>query len=483
MATLKSKKIKSGAYGLIVTAIVIAVVVLVNIVVSSLPTTLTHINTDSVDIYEIGEESQKIIDSTDRDVTFYLIAEKGQENRVIKEMLSRYSSLSSHIKVKTIDPVTNPSFTAQYTSEELTNNSVIVVSELRDKVAKYEEIFTKELSSQEEYYYAAMGYDVGTTYFNGEQVFTSALDYVTREDMSKFYSLTGHNETELPAALLESIAYENIETGSVNLMSSEIPDDCAGIMIIYPETDISDGEFDKLSSYMEQGGNVILVTGFQEYDPSVMNNIEKLANSCGLSGGEGLVIDQDSNRYYQAPYQILPDIGASSDVASYMASTEVNILMRSCHPIVPIEADGWEVTPLLYTSEQGITKQVETTEDGSFLTDFEGQTEGQINVGAVSVKTAGESAETKSSFIWYSSPDIAFLGASNGVSNDSMFTSTLSSLSGSTASISVLGKSNQIEPLVVPEQQTVFWGVIMTIVIPVMLIILGLIIWIHRKRS
>ena len=198
-SSFNKKRLKIGSYGIVVTVVVIALAVIVNMVMSALPTTVTHLNTDNVDFYEISDETRAFLDRVDTDITFYLIAEKGNEDAMIGELLSRYEALSSHVKIKNIDPVTNPTFTAKYTDEKLNPNSVIAESSLRSFVIDYNEIYTKQYSD-EELQYMAYGYQpTGTTYFNGEMMFTSAVDYVTRESLPTVYMLTGHGEAELDA--------------------------------------------------------------------------------------------------------------------------------------------------------------------------------------------------------------------------------------------------------------------------------------------
>ena len=49
-------------------------------------------------------------------------------------MLGRYADLSPHIAVRHVDPTLHPDFAAQYTSGELTENSLIVESDRRNTI-------------------------------------------------------------------------------------------------------------------------------------------------------------------------------------------------------------------------------------------------------------------------------------------------------------------------------------------------------------
>ena len=133
----------------------------------------------------------------------YIAAQRGSEDSTIEELLDRYAAMNSHISVKTVDPVTNPTFIEQYTTKQLSQNSVIAVSGKRCYAVAYNEIYTVTYSDEELYYYLYYGQQpTGTPYFNGELCFTTALDYVTRNDLPKAYMLMGHGETALSETCL-----------------------------------------------------------------------------------------------------------------------------------------------------------------------------------------------------------------------------------------------------------------------------------------
>ena len=144
------RRLKIGAYGIAFTAVVIALVVFVNLVVSSLPVDVIHTNTKDINYAEIGEASETIINSLTGDVTLYLITENDEEDVRLRELLSMYEAKSPKIRVEVIDPVEEPAFTSAYTDDKVDANSIIAVSEKRSKVVPYSEIYS-------DYYYLADG--------------------------------------------------------------------------------------------------------------------------------------------------------------------------------------------------------------------------------------------------------------------------------------------------------------------------------------
>ena len=480
------KRLKIGSYSIAVTLVVVVIAVVINLIVSALPTTMTHINTDTVDLYSTGEETASIVDSLTHDVTFYLIAERGGENTVVKELLSRYDGMSGKIHVKTVDPAENPTFTSKYTTDQLSSNSVIAESDLRSCVIPYGKIFTTEYS-EEDYINMYYGQQAqGTTYFNGEMVFTSALDYVTREELPTVYTLEGHGETVLDSTYTEYIENENLATAELNLLGADaVPDDCRALLIANPTSDISEDEASKITSYMENGGDVVLVTDFQTFSGDNMPNISKIAMSAGLEGIDGIVIEGDQNKYFQQPYILIPEIVSSSDsITSLLGSSNINTLFWGAHGIMAADGTSAEVTPIVRTSSDAEVKAV--TSDGEIVDREDSDGKAQTMVGAMSeIETPDGSFGESSRFIWYSSASLIDVQTASyvGEGNIRLFVASLNYLCGSTASVSILGKTQSIEPLTMSSAASGMWTGIMLVALPLAVAIAGVFVWLRRRRK
>ena len=131
------KRLGFGLYSVILVAVVIAIAVVVNLIVSSLPATLTKIETSDLGLYTLSPETEEIVSAVDCNVTLYLLADSGSENTLLHEFLNRYSAVNSKITVKNLDAVAHPMLTTDSGEEidltSLETNSVIAVSNLRSK--------------------------------------------------------------------------------------------------------------------------------------------------------------------------------------------------------------------------------------------------------------------------------------------------------------------------------------------------------------
>lgn len=199
---LNKKYLKIGSFSMVMTAVVLAAVILLNLFVAEIPSTYTKYDLSSLQLYSISEETEQILANVEEDINVYILTQRGYESANTVELLGRYEALNDHISVSTVDPIANPNFVANYTEKSLSDNSVIVESAKRSMAIDYNEIYQRQYSEEELYYYYYYGQmPTGTPYFNGELMFTTAIDYVTRDDLPTMYSLTGHGETALGSTI------------------------------------------------------------------------------------------------------------------------------------------------------------------------------------------------------------------------------------------------------------------------------------------
>lgn len=154
-----------------------------------------------------------------------------RRKRCDRNLLSKYESLSDHIAVVKKNPDVYPTFTQQYTSESVPNNSLIVESGERSRYISYNDIYV-QTADMYSYSYS--------TSFDGEGAITSAIDYVVNEEQPKLYLVEGHGEADLPSTFAEQVEKDNIETESLSLLHTEtIPEDAELPVIYAPESDLS----------------------------------------------------------------------------------------------------------------------------------------------------------------------------------------------------------------------------------------------------
>ena len=438
------KTTKMGAYSAFLTLVVIAFVIVVNLMVGELPTTVTKFDTSSLKLYTLTNSTIDIVEGLTEDVTMYYIAQNGTEDINIEEMLNRYSSYSNRIKVRKIDPTSNPGFSEKYT-DDLSNNSVIVESAKRSSVVTNEEIYTKQYTEEDIYNYYMTGMEPsGTTYFNGEGALTTAIDYVTAEDLPVLYIVTGHGEANVSETVLADAKAENILTEELALLTvTEIPADAGAVMINAPTSDISETERDVLLTYLDLGGKMILVTDYESFSDAKMPNLAAVAKAWGLQAQSGLLMEGNANNFMQYPFYLLPNVNAESDVAMNLNSTNITTILPFAHGISKVAETDKFVEGVLTTSadafviadlEARINEFVDSETPEKAYEKQDGDAAGTFFVAA-----SAEDTTTGGKLLWVSSK--FFITDKFYSYNGELFMSALTMLCEKSSSISILGKA------------------------------------------
>ena len=117
---------RHGVYSVGVTALVIAVVIVFNLIVGQIPEAYRNIDVSSTQIYDISDTTTELLDGLDKDVDMKVLAVRDETDERIVTFLSKYASLSDRINVEWIDPVLHPSALSEYEASE---NSIVVSCE------------------------------------------------------------------------------------------------------------------------------------------------------------------------------------------------------------------------------------------------------------------------------------------------------------------------------------------------------------------
>lgn len=457
---------QGGSYSLAITAVVLAILIALNILISALPTTLTRYDISSAKLYSITSNTKVVVNALEKDVTIYWIVQSGEEDDVIENLLGKYESLSDHLEVVKKNPDIYPTFAEQYTSEDVANNSLIVECGDRSRFISYDDIYISEANM------ATYSYDNS---FDGEGAITSAIDYVVNEEQPQLYVLEGHGEAELSEAFSEQIEKENIEINTFSLLNEDtIPEEADCILIYAPSSDISEEEKDLLAEYVENGGKLMALVGPTE--DGTLENLCSLLSDYGVETAEGIVVESDREHYaFQAPYVLLPDI----------AGNEITdpLLEENYYAIVPIaqgmtvESTGKAtVTELLTTSESSFSKIA-----GYSLDTYEkedGDIDGPFAV-AVSIECSNDGQ-----IIWFSSSEFLndlYNSYSSGANLD-LAMNALSSMMGENEAVAIRSKSLNYNYLTISDSTSSVLKAVMIGVFPLVYLGIGFGVILRRRK-
>lgn len=454
---------RGGAYSLALTAIVLAILVAVNVLFAALPSSLTRLDISATQLYSVTSNTKVVVNALDKDVTVYWIVQAGEENDIIENLLGKYESLSSHIDVVKKNPDAYPTFAAQYTDEDVPNNSLIVECGSKYRYISYNDIYLTDID------YTTYSYVYS---FDGEGALTSAIDYVVSDELPQVYLLTGHGESDLPDEFNAQLEKENMELVSFSLLTVDtIPEEADTLMIYAPESDLSAEEVTMLENYLEDGGKLLVVSGATEN--GTLTNLRTLLSNHGVETTEGLVVDMDRNHYALGyPYVLLPD----------MVSDEVTdpLLDEGYYAIVPLvqgmTVTGSEATALLTTSDGSYSKAA-----GYAFTTYDKEEDDVDGPFAAAVRVEIGDGE----LIWFSSGlflEPGYNAYSSGANLD-LAMNALSALIGQREAVSIRSKSLSYNYLTISESSASMLKAWMIGVVPAAFVLMGVFTVIDRRRK
>ena len=438
LTEISKKHIKNGSYAMVMSVIFIAVVIVINMIVSTIPSKYSEIDVSSQKLYSIGDETKKMLKDLDKDVTIYQIAQSGSEDEKITNLLKKYEDESKHIKVEQKDPVVNPKFVSEYTSDNLSSNSLIVVCGDRNKVIDYNNIYESSMDYQT--------YSYQTTGFDGEGQITSAIGYVTSEDLPILYTLEGHGEKDMDSSIKEDIEKANMDIKSLNLLTEgSVPDDADCLFIDSPSTDISEDEKNAIITYLENGGKAMI---FSDYITEDLPNFDAVLANYGVERAEGIVFEGDNQHYaMQMPYYLVPTINS-----------------------------------ILTTSDKAYSK---TDLNSGTMEKEDGDTDGPFDLGVSITESLDDGKETQ--IVYYSTSNLMESQVNQMVSggNEKLIVESLKWMTDTddSATVSIPSKSLSVSYLTITDYDAAFWKICTIALIPGIFLVIGFVVWMKRRKA
>ena len=474
VGTISKKHIKNGSYSIAMAAIFIVIVVVINMIVGAIPSKYSQLDVSSSKLYTIGDETKKVLKALDKDVTIYQIAQSGSEDDTISNLLKRYEDESNHIKVEVKDPVVNPKFASEYTTDDLAANSLIVVCGDRNKVISYNDMYSTSVDYNT--------WQQTTTGFDGEGQITSAIGYVTSEDLPIMYTLSGHGEKDLDSSFKEDIQKANIDIKELNLLTEgKVPDDADCLMIVSPTSDISEEEKTEILDYLEAGGKAMI---FSDYTQDDLPNFDAVLANYGVKRAEGIVFEGDSQHYgMQMPYYLVPTVN-STDASSETVSAGSYVLAPYAQGIQKTDdvRDTVTIDSILTTSDQAYSK---TNMQSSNIEKEDGDVDGPFDLGVAITEKLDDDKETQ--IVYYSTVNLMESQVNQMVSggNEKLLLESLSWMTSTdeSSSVSISSKSLQSTSLTVTDYDAAFWKICTIGLIPGVFLVAGFLIWLRRRKA
>ncbi len=454
----RSAHSRYGTLSTLFTVIVIAIVLLINMVVGQLPDKWKSIDLSTNNLYEITDQSKELLKGLDKEVQLHILASKDSIDERIKLFVEKYAGLSKKVSVKWTDPELHPTV---LTSNNAESNTIIVSCADTGKSTK---IALSDIITYNEMYMYYYGTEVEEG-FDAEGQLTSAINHVVNDTAQKIYCTTGHGEVTIGSSLADLMKKSNYTAEEINtLMVTAIPEDCDLLFFYAPVTDLTEAEKTMISTYMQGGGDVILVLGD---GTKATPNLDSLMVEYGMQITKGYVADP--SRSLQQNYEyVIPVLSLSGEMASGIQSEMVLLVYPRGMKTVTPARDTISVEEFMKTSENGVAVWGETAQE---------QASGTYVLGAVATENESRFTVITS----HSMIDDALTKAYGALENNTLFMNAVTSNFDSASNVAIEPKSLNVEQNMV--QHAGVYSLVAIFAIPIIVLLYGFVTWMRRRKA
>lgn len=503
----KSKKFKHGSLSVAFTVIFVAAIVLVNVICNLLLDRF-DVKADLTDggIYTLGEEISEFVKNSESTVNFYFTStEDTLENAgsIYKQTVSFVKDIvgmNKSFSLEYVDLLTTPSFSEKYgaTSEGLL---VVECEETeRYKTFNISSDFVRYVidgtsydaqTAQMYYYY---GYEISDQTSIAEQELLSAIMSVTRVNPIKVAFATGFGETENSALveLLEKNAYV-VDTLDVDA-AAEISDEYEILVVNGPTMDYSDEVLNKIDEWLSNDGlygkNLMYFASVN--NPVSTPKIDAFLKEWGISVDMGYSLQLDGNYAYSVqgmstPFYQKAEIITDTDYYSAMElGSNTSFRVNGFRPVRMLweENSNYSNTAIIQSyGEDNVVMPFDATSE----TWSENTAErGQFNVLVEASKVRYEGTDATYSRVIVGGSELLFdeyfITATN-YNNGNAAIAIFNKICGNTdQAVTITPKSFTATTYEIDSSQQFGIGITFAVIIPVLIIVLGIVIWVRRRH-
>lgn len=307
-SAMHKDKFKHGSLAIVFTAVFIAVIIVINILVTALTARFPSMNFDMTKegLNTLSEEALDVAKSVENDTTIYLIGSEdsirgdmvytkyGLKYSQVANLADRLREANSKIKVEFIDPDLNPTFISEYSDYNLTTGKVMISTEKRNKVLTVTDLFSIQQDQQTGAY---------NQFSKVDGALANALYLVNLDTVPVVALATGHEEMLNTQDNLSSytalLGDNNFEVKEFNILQEDIPEDASMIFIGAPTTDYTSEEIAKLEAFIndkEMGSSrTLYFTTYPTLNWESMPNLAAFLAEWGLEPQNGVIVESDPN--------------------------------------------------------------------------------------------------------------------------------------------------------------------------------------------
>lgn len=412
--------------------------------------------------HTLAPQTIKVLETMKAPVSALAFYHENQMGKAQAEsLLERYSYASKRFSYRFVDPDREPVLAKKHKISK--TGSLVLLSGKRSETVKSPE----------------------------EQSLTNALIRLGRQEEKTIYFLVGHGERGIQDQgkegfykLGQAVKAQNYRVKTLILATApKVPGDAAMLVAAGPEKPLLEPEKQRLAQYLDQGGSLLLMMEPQR-DAGLAGWLQKR----GVIPGNDIVFDQASKLFGASPaWPISASFGQHAITAPLSGLFCYFPICRSVE-LAPKLPQGAKGVSLLKSSAQSWAEMgLEDLASGEVAYE-----EGKDRLGPISLAVSlslpapkakkGAAKAAKGNLIVFGDSDFASNAHLDQVGNRDLILNTVSYLAEEEDLISIQAKSQGPETLMLQPKHVylVFW--LPVVVMPLFFVILGLVVYLRRRR-
>lgn len=496
---LKSRKAKKGSLAVAITAVFIAIIVLVNFAAHLLVDRFPNLQFDMTasQTYQLQKDTADYISQIDKDITLYVLATensfKGGMNAYsgtqyfiqADKLLHKMAAKSDKLNLKFIDLSSNPTFTGKYDNIDWNSKdagNLIIV----DAGDNYTALSIGDCFTYDEEAYSSYGYYVYTATNIEQAVVTGILNVTTNDKVGVDFITGSGEEKDLYSAMKTLLKQNAYDVKDVNLTTKNLSENAKIAVLFAPTVDLNEKAIDKLEKWLDNDGENGRTLIYLPMDIHVDTpNLDALLKQYGMELSDGLSFCTNNNYYMQNVFMFLAEY--NEDNTTYTAKLKNAAIPTIVYNSRDIKIkDDSKVTPLL-SLKQSVGVLPFDTDTSKFESDKD--IEKYMTADGVTLAAIGsKSNDDKGSHVAvFGSPyffSSTFLGTTsyNNANYLVNFCNTVSNRDDLGITINS-AKVDSGELGVTNSATIVTFGFIFILLIPLGTLIVGLILYIRRRNK
>lgn len=491
----QSRKFKYGSVATAFTIAFVAVIIIFNIIFTALASKyMWFIDMTQEQVFTLSDPAREIMADIPEDVYIYFASEpdvlmsgaNGSSTRYIYNTALQLEDEFPNVHVEAVSVLKNPSFFRDFyttAATDIDTTSIVLTSGSEVRVYAAQSFFVMDDPT-----------DASTVWaYKGEEQFLSGIMQVTQTDSPKVAFTIEHGEDISGAAYLaESFSSNGFELQTVNLSQEDLDEDCRILVVFNPIYDFigaeaedqSHNEIEKIDAFLD-GRGCLMVFGDPE-NADNLTNLNELLAEWGISFNGGTTIRDTEHAMTSDGYSIIaeyqPDtLGGSIYRDLNRLATPPKTIIRKSTPIDILWTENDTNTGTRTVSP--VLKSYSTSEimQNGIVTGS-----GSYNLATISRETAIVDNEYYYTYVMaFGSPSFASQNyiQSNAYANEDILAASMRAVGRERVLAMIQFKQFDTDEITITTAEANKWTVAMTIAIPAVIALCGIVVITRRKHS